>query len=259
MCLILIAHQAHPRLPLVVAANRDEHYQRPSAQADFWPDAPHILAGRDLEAGGSWLGISRSGRFAAVTNIRNGTLNPDAARSRGELVRDFLQGNEEPLAYCQRVLTKAAEYRGFNLLVGDQQRLVYCDNLNQNLQELPPGTYGLSNHLLDTPWPKVVKGKNRLSNLVDSWQDTSAEHCEQLLDILTDREIAEDEFLPDTGVGLDTERLLSPIFIEGDEYGTCCSTAIIVDREGEVFFHERSFYDGQIKDVRHHFHIVARE
>lgn len=255
MCLILIAHRAHPDIPLVVAANRDEHYLRPSAQAHFWPEANHVLAGRDLEAGGTWLGLTRTGRFAAVTNIRNGTAAGDAARSRGELVRDFLEGNDEPFEYCQKVVAKAGEYRGFNLLVGDRNSLVYCDKLNRHVQRLAPGTYGLSNHLLDTPWPKVVKGKNRLSRKVAGWQEASSAHCEELLEILTDREIAEDEFLPNTGVGLEAERLLSPIFIQADQYGTCCSTAIIIDNRGQAFFHERSFYGGETKDVRHQFHL----
>lgn len=254
MCLILIAHQAHPDIPLVVAANRDEDYQRPSAQAHFWPEANHVLAGRDLQAGGTWLGLTRSGRFAAVTNIRDWSA-ADAARSRGELVREFLEGDDEPFEYCQQVMAKAGEYRGFNLLVGDRHSLVYCDNLHRNVQGLAPGTYGLSNHLLDTPWPKVVKGKNRLSEQVAGWHQASAAHGEELLDILTDREIAEDEFLPNTGIGLEKERLLSPIFIQGDQYGTCCSTAIIVDKQGQALFHERSFYGGKIKDARHQFRI----
>lgn len=259
MCLILIAHQAHPDLPLVVAANRDEHYQRPSAQARFWPEANHVLAGRDLEAGGTWLGLTRGGRFAAVTNIRNGGAATDATRSRGELVRDFLEGADDPFDYCQKVAAKAAEYRGFNLLVGDSQSLVYCDNLNRNVQRLAPGTYGLSNHLLDTPWPKVVKGKNRLSEQLASWREATPAHCEELLEMLTDREIAEDEFLPNTGVGLEAERLLSPIFIEGDQYGTCCSTAIIIDKQGQAFFHERSFYGGKIRDARHQFRVESAQ
>lgn len=257
MCLILIAHRAHADLPLVVAANRDEHYLRPSAQAQFWPEADHIVAGRDLEAGGTWLGLTRQGRFAAVTNIRKGPAVESAPRSRGELVQNFLTGNEPPAEYCQRVLERAHEYRGFNLLVGDLQDLVYCDNLNNSVRSLAPGTYGLSNHLLDTPWPKVVKGKNRLSSLLENWHHASAANCEQLLDILTDREIAEDEFLPSTGVGIEAERLLSPIFIEGDQYGTCCSTAVIIDADGRANFHERSFYGGSIRDARHEFQILS--
>lgn len=259
MCLILLAHRAHADLPLVVAANRDENYQRPSAKAQFWPEAKQVLAGRDLEAGGTWLGLSRHGRFAAVTNIRNGRAAETGSRSRGELVRNFLTGTDDAYEYCQRVLERAAEYRGFNLLVGDLQNLIYCDNLSNTVRRLPPGTYGLSNHRLDTPWPKVVKGKNQLSALLENWHQASAANGEQLLDILTDRDIAEDEFLPNTGLGLEAERLLSPIFIEGDRYGTVCSTAVIVDAGGQVHFHERSFYGGTIQDTRHQFHLVPTD
>lgn len=258
MCLILIAHQAHADLPLVVAANRDEHYQRPTAQAQFWPEANHVLAGRDLEAGGTWLGLTRHGRFAAVTNIRSGRAAESAPRSRGELVQNFLIGDDPAQGYCERVLQHAQEYRGFNLLVGDLNEVVYCDNLSNTTRTLPPGTYGLSNHRLDTPWPKVVKGKNHLSELLGHWHHASAANCDQLLDILTDREIAEDEFLPSTGVGLDAERLLSPIFIVGDQYGTRCSTAVIVDAGGQANFHERSFDGDSTQDARYQFELDAR-
>ncbi|MCW8195734.1 NRDE family protein [Proteobacteria bacterium 005FR1] len=242
MCLILFAHQLHPELPLVVAANRDEHYGRATRAAGFWPDKPAILAGRDLEAGGTWLGISRSGRFAAVTNVREGGAKRPGQRSRGELTRDFLESDAKPLEYAREVLARSKDYSGFNLLVGDLDQLVYCENLRNSLQVVPPGLYGLSNHLLDTPWPKVVSGKNQLRGILESWHSAAEASSEQLFELLTDRSVAEDDLLPDTGVGLALERRLAPIFIEGETYGTCCSTVVVADNQGRVKFHERSFY-----------------
>lgn len=255
MCLILFAHRAHPDLPLAVAANRDERYDRPTQNAGFWSDAPHVLAGRDLRAGGAWLGMSRRGRFAAVTNIRSGTAVQEARRSRGELTQDFLLGEDEPLDYAKKVLTRSAEYGGFNLLIGDMDQLVYCENMSNSLQIMPPGIYGLSNHLLDTPWPKVVTGKNQLRSLLGQWHSAANADSNKLLDLLTDRTAAEDDYLPETGVGLALERRLSPIFIESEFYGTCCSTALIIDRERRAKFHERSFYENEPREVAYQFSL----
>lgn len=255
MCLILFAHRAHPDLPLVVAANRDERYDRPTQPAAFWPEAPQVLAGKDLEAGGTWLGISQTGRFAAITNFRNGSGRQPALRSRGELTRDFLLDGDEPREYARKVLNRGAEYGGFNLLLGDGDRLVYCENLHNSAAEIPPGIYGLSNHLLDTPWPKVVSGKTRLGSCLEAWHSAGGADSNVLLDLLGDKSIAEDEYLPDTGVGMAMERYLSPMFIEGDDYGTCCSTVLIVDRGWEAKFHERSFYGTTPKDVAYEFSL----
>lgn len=253
MCLILLAHRAHPDLPLVIAANRDERYDRPTRPAGFWEDCPRILAGRDLEAGGTWLGMTRQGRFAAVTNVRNGPPATAAPRSRGELTRDFLRGNSSPGDYATAIMDRAGDYGGFNLLLGDGDELLYCENFSKTTQRLSPGVYGLSNHLLDTPWPKVVSGKNRLTELLEQWHSAAQADTGKLLDILTDKTIVEDELLPDTGVGLSLERQLSPIFIAGEGYGTVCSTAVVVDRDGQVKFHERSFYGPQPRDSFHEF------
>jgi uncharacterized protein with NRDE domain len=160
MCLILIAWQAHPDYPLVVAANRDEFFARPTAAAAFWPDAPQVLAGRDLEAGGTWLGVSRQRRFAALTNYREGGRQRVDARSRGALVADFLTSRASPVAYLTQLETAAAEYNGFNLVVGDGESLAYYSNRGDGQPRwLKPGIYGLSNHLLDTPWPKLASAK----------------------------------------------------------------------------------------------------
>jgi uncharacterized protein with NRDE domain len=256
VCLILFAHRIHPELPLVVAANRDERYDRPARQASFWPEDPGILAGRDLEAGGTWLGITRGGRFAAVTNVRDGSRYRLGGRSRGDLTRDFLQGESKPLEYAREVLNRSNDYSGFNLLVGNLDQLVYCENLRNSLQVVPPGLYGLSNHLLDTPWPKVVSGKSQLRWILEGWHSAGQADSHSLLRLLTDRTVAQDEFLPDTGMGLSLERRLAPIFIESETYGTCCSTVLIVDQHGKVKFHERRFYGVQAEDALYHFELA---
>ena len=154
MCLILLAWQSHPEFPLVFGGNRDEAYERPSMAADFWQDAPAIFGGRDVEKGGTWLGLTASGRFAAVTNYRDGPAAPDAPRSRGELTAEFLRGNDGPRAYLERVMPAAGQYRGFCLLVGDLARLYSLSNRGADIQEFSAGVHGLSNHLPNTPWQR---------------------------------------------------------------------------------------------------------
>src|SRR5450631_1476340 len=159
MCLILIAHRADPRYPLVVAANRDEFFRRPTAPADYWPDAAHVLGGRDLEKGGTWMGVDTDGRWAAVTNYRDGTSAGPGTRSRGELVAGFLRGSARAQDHIASVEPDAREYHGFNLLAGDRAGIHYLSNREQGSMMLATGVYGLSNHLLDSPWPKVERGK----------------------------------------------------------------------------------------------------
>jgi uncharacterized protein with NRDE domain len=236
MCLILIAHRVHPRLPLVVGANRDEFYSRPTAPADFWQDAPDVLAGRDLEASGTWLGITRSLRFAAVTNFRD--MRPAGAgqRSRGELTSGFLRSDTPAEQYLASVSRRANEYNGFNLFVADATGLFYLSNRDGEVRRLAPGTYGLSNHLLDTPWPKVTELKPRFNAAVRIPLDPEA-----IRTILADRGVAPDASLPDTGVGLERERMLSAAFVVSDEYGTRSTTALSVRDDGTVRFNEWSF------------------
>jgi uncharacterized protein with NRDE domain len=243
MCLILLALDVHPEYPLIVAANRDEFYQRPTAPADLWPDAPAVLAGRDLLAGGTWLGVDRQGRFAAVTNFRQGRREPAAPRSRGQLVSEFLTSLQQPDEYLPRVQREAALYNGFNLLAGDARRLVYFSNREGRRRVLPPGIYGLSNHLLDTPWPKVASGKDALQALVHRGRP---DLVDSLLELLSDPTRPADALLPRTGIGQDWERLLSSAFIATDDYGTRSSTVVLVGREGGVTFAERSFGAGGV-------------
>jgi len=239
MCLILIALGAHAEFPLVIAANRDEYYQRPTARAAFWQDHPQILAGRDLECMGTWLGVTRGGRFAALTNFRDPRERKTDAPSRGLLVSDFLMSGEEPRAYLEEVSTQAQRYNGFNLLVGDVDRVFYFSSRESQVQELSPGVHGLSNHLLDTPWPKVARGKQRLQAAL-----AGEPNAETLLDLLHDREPAPDGELPDTGLGADLERVLSPALIVSPKYGTRASTAVLFGSDGSVSFSERTILHG---------------
>jgi uncharacterized protein with NRDE domain len=245
MCLIAIAHQAHPDRPLVVAANRDEAYARPTLQAHFWDEHPQVLAGRDLEAGGTWLGIDRRGRFAAITNFREVGAHRKDAPSRGHLVGDFLCRDTPAGDYLQLVASQAQRYNGFNLLLLDSSGLYYLSNRvvasGTGPRKLAPGVYGLSNHLLDTPWPKVVLAKQRFAQAIDA-----GESLESMAEILRDTDIAPDAVLPSTGIGADRERLLSPIFIASEIYGTRCSTLLEISAGRRARFIERSFGTGGV-------------
>ena len=239
MCLILLAWQAHPAYPLVFAGNRDESYDRPSAAADFWKDDASIFGGRDLDKGGTWLGLNLGGRFAAVTNFREGAgARRSAPCSRGELTAAFLKSTATPDDYVARVAPDSQQYGGFSLLVGDFERLYYLSNRGPAATPVAPGVHGLSNHLIDTPWPKVSLGKQRVSALLGAGEK---QLVEGLFDALGDRAAAPDGELPDSGVGIARERELSPAFIPGERYGTRASTVLLVDRNRRVTFVERSF------------------
>lgn len=236
MCLILVAWQAHPRFPLVVAANRDEFHARPSAPAAPWPEDPRVTAGRDLEAGGTWLGIREDGRFAAVTNVREPGV-PKGSLSRGHLTRDFLLGDRSPGAFAAGI--DGSLHSGFNLLVADAGELWYRSNRDGAARRLEPGVYGVSNHLLDTPWPKLATARKRFALALAALPALAP--C---FDILADREIVPDERLPATGVPLEWERLLSAVFVQSEAYGTRASTVLARDRTGAVLFEERRFGPG---------------
>jgi uncharacterized protein with NRDE domain len=241
MCLILLAWRVHPDFPLVFAGNRDEAYARPSAPAGFWSDEPAVFGGRDLEKGGTWLGVARNGRLAAVTNYRDGSAAKNAPRSRGQLAAEFLRSAEDPRAYLERVAASTSDYGGFSLIVSDLRRAYWMSNRNRSIGEVLPGVHGLSNHLLDTPWPKVTRGKERISALMKA---DEAGLISGLQGILADRTVAPDSKLPDTGVGLQRERELSPAFIAGERYGTRASTVLLVSSSNEVVCIERRFGAG---------------
>ena len=240
MCLIFLAWKHHSAYPLVVAANRDEFYARPTERAAFWEDAPGLLAGRDLSGGGTWLGVTREGRFAALTNHRSGDAGATDAPTRGRLVSDFLLSDTTPRAFVGSLVSRAGEYNGFNLLAGDRETLLWYSNRGGEPRDLGPGIYGVSNALLDTPWPKVQRGKGAFETLLDGGGVDSA----AMLDLLADRETARDGALPDTGIGLSRERALSPIFIEAGDYGTRSSTVLVVGADGQTEFHERTHERG---------------
>jgi uncharacterized protein with NRDE domain len=241
MCLILLAYDAHPLYRLILTANRDELFSRPATPATYWDNSPQILAGRDLKGGGTWLGLTRIGRIAAITNFRDPRSERKDTPSRGGLVSGFLSSTmsvEDYLAFLKR---EGINFNGFNLIFGDMNRLCWFSNHSAFPQFLEPGIHGLSNHLLDTPWPKVSEGKDALERLVAQGKNIEPD---ALFDILSRRTIAPDDLLPDTGVGIELERLLSPIFISTPSYGTRSSTIVLIDRVGEVTFMEKT-YEGQ--------------
>jgi uncharacterized protein with NRDE domain len=190
MCLILFAYRQHTDYKLILTANRDEYFARETASLAYWEDAPDVLAGRDLEKGGTWLGITRRGRFAAITNYRDANHPQKEADSRGFLVSEYLRGTDSPQQYLKALQMTADRYNGFNLLVGDEHTLFYFSNREMKISELQPGLYGLSNHLLETPWPKVVRGKRLLRVEIGRNPLTP----EPLLDILSDRHMRTNNF-----------------------------------------------------------------
>jgi len=254
MCLAVIALGVHARVPLVIAANRDEFHERVALPAHWWDDG--ILAGRDAVGGGTWFGITRSGRWALITNYREGSPRDPAAPSRGALVTMALRSTERPLVCAARIAADGARYHGFNLLVGDATAsCAYASNRASGARALGTGFFGLSNHLLDTPWPKVVHAKARLSHVLagaggPAHSSDAAAGDAGLADeilvgeafaLLADRSEARAGSLPSTGVSPQWERLLSPAFIASTTYGTRCSTVLVVDATGIVRLVERSF------------------
>ena len=237
MCTLLLAYRAHPRYRLILAANRDEFYRRPTAAAAYWEEAPHLFAGRDLVHGGTWLGITTGGRIAALTNYRDPHAVSKHGPSRGRLVSGFLEGTGGGDAYIEGLRQEDAPYSGYNLLVGEKDRLYCYSNRTDQTVRITPGIHGLSNHLLNTPWPKVERGKKALARVLGG----SRFSTEDLFAVLADTTKPPDDQLPDTGVGLEMERLLSPIFIASESYGTRCSSLLLVDNEGKATFVERSF------------------
>ncbi len=253
MCLILFSYAQHPRYKLILAANRDEFLERPTAPAAFWEAHPDVLAGRDIKAGGTWMGVTKNLRFAAITNYRDPASEKKDAPTRGRLVLDFLTGSDRPDVYLQTLQANASAYNGYNLLVGSPEGLWYYSNRENTVREVAPGLYGLSNHLLDTPWPKVAKGKARLQSAIDADNLTTP----NLLDVLADSGQAPDADLPQTGVPLDWERILSPMFIEAPNYGTRACTVLLVDHEGGVSFVERTVGTRNNMDDEVHYTFVG--
>ncbi|HEV8515368.1 MAG TPA: NRDE family protein [Cyclobacteriaceae bacterium] len=243
MCLIFLSLNNHPNYKLIVAANRDEFYVRQTSPAEFWKEHPQIVGGRDLEAMkpdgtcGTWMAMNKNGRIAMVTNYRDLKNLKTVAPSRGYLVTDFLLSDESPKNYLKNVEKTKNNYNGFNLIVGDAEELFYLSNYNDGIVKIENGFHGLSNHLLDTPWPKVKKGKEKMKPLFDERKIDS----KKILNALYDEKQAPDNQLPDTGVGLERERMLSSMFIKSPNYGSRCSTVVTVDQNNKVEFTERVY------------------
>ncbi|WP_205342050.1 NRDE family protein [Denitrificimonas caeni] len=233
MCLVVFAWRPEHRQPLLLLANRDEIHARPSAALAAWADQPGIYAGRDLEAGGTWLGIAEQGRFATLTNIRNRSL-PLGEHSRGALASDYLASQLSPQAYLQTVAANIHQYSGFNLLVGDLQSIWYLSSTQPRPIRLSPGVYGLCNGSLDTPWPKLVRARSAFAHNLEASDQT-------LFELMQDEQRAEDDQLPDTGVGLPMERMLSSLFIRGETYGTRAISLLRGYEDGRMSLDERSY------------------
>lgn len=233
MCLILVAWRQHAEFPLVVAANRDEYFARPTAAAAAWSDHPQVFGGRDLEAGGTWLGVTSTGRFAAVTNVREPGKTA-GARSRGQLTGNFLTGTASAADYVAAI--DRDSFSGFNVLLCDGRELWYASNRDAAPRKLLPGIYGVSNHLLDTPWPKLASSKQRFARALAGLPDEQG-----FFQLLADEEIVPDEYLPATGVPLEWERRLSAVFVRAPGYGTRASTLLVQREDGNGTLIERSF------------------
>lgn len=242
MCLILFSYRMHTDYRLILTANRDEFYNRPAAPLDYWAEHPDLLAGRDLKSNGTWLGVTRTGRIAALTNYRDPITHMQNAPSRGTLVSNYLRGNSSPQQYLKAVSKIAYTYNGFNLIAGDGSGLYYYSNRATGIQKLKPGFYGISNHLLDTAWPKVNKGKARLQAQLTGREKIDVE---KIWSVLADRSPALDTELPDTGVGLQWERILSPVFITSQGYGTRSSSIVLIEKSGQTTIMERIFLNSE--------------
>lgn len=242
MCLINFSFRSHPRYKLVIAANRDEFYKMPTEKAHYWEDDPGILAGRDLMQMGTWLGVSKTGRIAALTNFRDPSMPEAGKLSRGAIVHNYLKSDKQTEPFLRAL--KPEDYTGFNLIAGTADEIFYYNNTDQKPSLVDAGVHGLSNHFLDTPWPKVIKGKNYLDRYLSEHEELD---FAQLFDLLADAEQAGETELPNTGVGLEFEKILSPIFIKTADYGTRSSTIVAVDMENNLTFAERVYQDGLLE------------
>ena len=240
MCLLLMGLHAHPRYKLILAANRDEYYDRPTAPAAFREESPGLLAGKDLRGGGTWLGITREGRLAAITNYRDPSSNKADAPSRGELVSGFLLSHEDPQKYLARLAARAHQYNGFNLVAGCNDQYYWHSNRGNGTKLLKPGIYGVCNHLLDTPWPKIRKSQGGFQRGPFSVPEIS--NRKPSLKYFRTVQPHRMKNLPHTGVGLEWERILGPVFVESDNYGTRSSTVLLIGPQNRVTFIERTFH-----------------
>lgn len=235
MCLNLFSYKSHPKYQLIIAANRDEFYGRPTREAHFWEDNSNVLGGRDMQHGGTWLGLNKNGKFAFITNYRDFSLYYPDAPSRGPLVSNYLKGELSPEEYVKSI-ENPKQYSGFNLVVGDMSSAWYLSNVLDGPSEIKPGVHGVSNAFMDTPWQKVEKGKTCLADISHKDDFTP----EELFAMLADEQQASDDKLPETGLPIEMERAVSAMFIKSPDYGTVCSTVVMVDHTGQVYFAEKT-------------------
>lgn len=242
MCLAILASNILSDWPLIVLANRDELHTRPTLPASPWSDVTTILAGRDLSAGGTWLGITTQGRVALLTNFREPGQHNAQAPSRGQLTDGFLRGEDAPYSYARSLQEREHRYNGFNLLLADSSGLWYCSNRGPgNIQQIQKGVVGISNASLNTPWPKLTRTQAAVSEHLTFVGASGTPSAASLFDIMQDTRSAATEELPDTGVGPEREKLLSSPFIKNERYGTRCTTLILKRSDGMVRFHEKRF------------------
>jgi uncharacterized protein with NRDE domain len=254
MCLITFAYQSHPKYDLILAGNRDEFYGRPTRKAQFWDKEgqPNILAGKDLEGGGTWLGLHENGQWGALTNYRDPAIKKEDPPTRGELVLDYLKKGKTAMNYLAEVSKKAKKYNGFNLLLWDQHGFYHYSNQNKKVSRIKPGIHGVSNALLDTSWPKLDSAKSQMEDIIHAKKFDK----EQLFELLLDETKAADDELPLTGIPKDLEKAVSSIFIKTEQYGSRCSTVLLIDKEGNIDFTERRFEPGtSTVSGEHHFTV----
>lgn len=239
MCLITFAYKVHPKYKLVLAANRDEFYGRASRDAQFWDDEgyPMLLAGKDIEAGGTWMGANKHGKWGALTNYRDPQLVKANPPSRGELVLDFLKNEKLPNQQLDQIKLSASNYNGFNLLLGDSKSLYHYSNVNDTTTKIESGIHGVSNALLDTSWPKLDQAKTDLEKIVNN----ESFMTEQLFDLLKNEQKPPIEQLPNTGIPEEWEKAVSSVFIKTENYGTRCSTLLLIDNDNKGTFIERRY------------------
>ncbi|KHF40273.1 NRDE family protein [Halalkalibacter okhensis] len=245
MCLLSVGLHVHPDYDLILVSNRDEFFERKTKRAHIWQENPDVVAGKDLELGGTWLGVTKTGRLAGVTNVRE-PFKQERMKSRGVLVTDFLFTHDEPERYVKKVLKEKDQYQGFNLITGSGDQWIYTSNRSL-MENLDKGIHVISNAGLNTEWPKTRKLKQKFEYVLNE-PFTEEQLINKCMDILQDDELARDDQLPNTGVTLELERMLSPIFIKGTEYGTRASTVILFKR-GTIRFIEQAYGpNGKIRD-----------
>lgn len=239
MCLIVFSFKQHRTYPVILAGNRDEFYSREAWQAHFWDTAPPMLAGKDLRAGGTWLGVNLKGEFGAITNYRDLNNPMSGKRTRGEIIPEFLTQDGSRKNRLTKLQMKYPAYSGFNLLAGNADQLFYLNNINRKFQSVAPGIHGISNAFLDIPWPKVEKA---MSAFKDAVQPNDIDR-EAMFQLLQNSDTFPLEELPDTGLSQEMEKAVSPIFINTDDYGTRCSSLLTIDNDGQVRFTEKTYYN----------------